>query len=44
MCGYTSWPPAEWMPLRPWKVPNRLSATAMAHRSVAQYGQYWAPM
>ena len=25
-------------------MPKRLSATAMAHRSVAQYGQYSAPM
>src|SRR5450631_3337827 len=32
------------MPRRPEKVPKRLSATAMAHRSVAQYGQYSAPM
>src|ERR1039457_6452651 len=32
------------MPLRPAKVPNLLSATTMAHRSAAQYGQYSAPM
>src|ERR1700680_489944 len=32
------------MPPRPEKVPNLLSATAMDHRSVAQYGQYSAPM
>src|ERR1017187_5298841 len=32
------------MPRRPEKVPKRLSATTMAHRSVAQYGQYSAPM
>src|SRR5450759_1581449 len=32
------------MPLRPEKVPNLLSATTMAHRSAAQYGQYSAPM
>src|ERR1035441_600744 len=32
------------MPRRPEKVPKRLSATTMDHRSVAQYGQYSAPM
>src|ERR1022692_26391 len=32
------------MPCRPEKVPKRLSATATAHRSAAQYGQYSAPM
>src|ERR1700722_9312272 len=32
------------MPFTPVKVPNRLSATAMAHRSAAQNGQYSAPM
>src|ERR1700732_5561595 len=32
------------MPCKPEKVPKRLSATTMAHRSVAQYGQYSAPM
>jgi hypothetical protein len=26
------------------KVPNRESATAIGHRSAAQYGQYSAPM
>ena len=29
--------------LSPRNVPKRLSATIMAHRSVAQYGQYSAP-
>src|ERR1700730_13460000 len=32
------------MPCKPEKVPKRLSATTMAHRSVAQYGQSSAPM
>src|SRR5215470_13665093 len=32
------------MPRRPENVPNLLSATAIAHRSAAQYGQYSAPM
>src|SRR4030081_1913244 len=32
------------MPCKPEKVPKRLSATTMAQRSVAQYGQYSAPM
>src|ERR1700753_328604 len=32
------------MKLSPEKVPNRLRATVMAHRSVAQNGQYSAPM
>src|ERR1700726_72104 len=32
------------MPRRPEKVPNRLSPPTMDHRSVAQYGQYSAPM
>jgi len=32
------------IPCSPENVPNRLSATAIAHRSVAQYGQYSAPM
>src|ERR1039457_1511206 len=31
------------MPRRPAKGQKRLSATAMAHRSAAQYGQYSAP-
>src|SRR5207244_10253132 len=30
--------------LSPEKVPNRLSATIIDHRSAAQYGQYSAPM
>ena len=43
MLAYTSLL-EEWMPCSPEKVPKRLSATAIAHRSVAQYGQYSAPM
>src|SRR5580658_4308359 len=34
----------EWMKCRFERVPNRLSASASAHRSAAQYGQYSAPM
>ncbi len=32
------------MPLSGEKVPNRFSATAIAHRSAAQYGHHSAPM
>ena len=35
---------AEWMKRMFENVPNRLSAFSMAHRSVAQNGQYSAPM
>ena len=42
--GKTSPVLAECTVLRPEKVPNRLSATTIAHRSAAQYGQYSAPM
>src|SRR5437763_1973549 len=34
---------SEWIAPTPLNVPNRLSATAIAHRSVAQNGQYSAP-
>ncbi len=35
---------AECTVARPLNVPNRLSATIIAQRSAAQYGQYSAPM
>ena len=35
---------AEWTVVRPLNVPNRLSATIIAQRSAAQYGQYSAPV
>ena len=43
MSGYSS-VPDECVPDRFSKVPKRDSATASAHRSAAQKGQYSAPM